>query len=716
MTWRLGTIPTFVLPEYRCAWLAALLLLLCPLSADARAGARHVLVLSSSERPFAPQAGFADQLVPELIRGSREPIDFVEMSIFDARSQGITLDVSIARRLQAAFGTGKPDLVITVGGPAATFVQEFRERLFPTAPILIAGVDRRFVDNGTFTDNETTVAIQHDPALIIDAILRLLPDTRTITVIIGASPVEQFWLKVMKHEFQRFDGRVQFAWTNELSFAEIKERCRTLPAHSAIFFALLSLDGKGEPQIGDEAMKSLHAVANAPMFGLYTSDLGTGIVGGPLLTSGALSRTTAKVALRMLDGESPASIKTPIERAGQSSFDWRELSRWKIEESRLPAGSAVLFRPPTMWQRYKRPLGVGTLVIGLPVAAIALLIGIVKQRRARNGGPAASAVPPPVPANGTVMLWTAGPDGTRVESSMPAGATPDAAWWTSLHPDDVARSVHLYQSAFARREPFQMEYRVRDDQDTERWILDTGLPRFSGEDFSGYVGSVVDVTGLGRARAELSNLSRHLMEAHDRESAAIAKKLHEDVCQRIMALTLRLRSVKGAPHDAERQGVVDEIGEQLASLVGELVSVPDPVYQRLDLLGLTTAARRFCEQLSADSAVAIHFHDENVPGNLPTDVALALFRVLQDAVVNAVMHSTARDVRVWLRGSADEIRLEVVDSGVGFDPQHAIPTDGVGLVAIRERVKRVHGGSAVTSHPGEGTRVEAWIPLAARPI
>jgi signal transduction histidine kinase len=261
-----------------------------------------------------------------------------------------------------------------------------------------------------------------------------------------------------------------------------------------------------------------------------------------------------------------------------------------------------------------------------------------------------------------------------------------------------------------------MEYRVRDDKGTERWILDTGLPKFCGKDFAGYVGSAVDVTGLGRARAELSNLSRHLMEEHDRESAAIARKLHEDVCQRIMALTLRLRSVKGAPPDAARQGVVEEIGEQLASLVGELVSVPDPVYQKLDLLGLTTAARRFCEQLSADSAVSIHFQDENVPGHLPTDIALALFRVLQDAVVNAVMHSTARDVWVWLRGSADEIRLEVVDAGVGFDPQQAIPTDGVGLVAIRERVKRVHGGSAVTSRPGVGTRVEAWVPLAPRPI
>ena len=96
----------------------------------------------------------------------------------------------------------------------------------------------------------------------------------------------------------------------------------------------------------------------------------------------------------------------------------------------------------------------------------------------------------------------------------------------------------------------------------ERWILDTGLPRFSGKDFDGYVGSAVDITRLGRARAELSNLSRHLMQAHERERAALAKTLHEDVCQRMMALTLRLHNLQGAAHDGEVQAVVADISEK----------------------------------------------------------------------------------------------------------------------------------------------------------
>jgi len=142
---------------------------------------------------------------------------------------------------------------------------------------------------------------------MIDEILRLLPETRTIMVVVGASPVEQFWLQVMKREFRRFDGRLQFIWTNELSFNEILERGRTMPVPSAIFFAILSLDGKGEPRGEVEAVTSLHAVANVPMFALHGNGMGRGLVGGPMMSADELSRTTVQVALRMLAGESPGS-------------------------------------------------------------------------------------------------------------------------------------------------------------------------------------------------------------------------------------------------------------------------------------------------------------------------------------------------------------------------------------------------------------------------
>jgi signal transduction histidine kinase len=524
-------------------------------------------------------------------------------------------------------------------------------------------------------------------------------------VVVGSSPVEQFWLREMKREFHRFGDRVQFVWTNEMSLDQIVERGRTMPPDSAIFFAIMSLDGKGEPRVEGDAFAALHAAANAPMFGLY--GMGQGIVGGPLLSADELGRTTAQVALRVLAGESPGSIKTPTQRSGRPTYDARELRRWKIDEERLPAGSVVLFRQPTIWQRYRTPIALGTLLGGISIVAIVLLVGFVKRGGVRNHGRTAKGVPGPISADATVRVWTASADGQRLATDDAPGGSSPQGWTASLHPDDVERCLKIYADALEWREPFQMEYRIRDAGGVDRWILDTGLPRLSGQDFDGYIGSAVDITGLRQARAELSNLSRHLMQTHERERAALARTLHDDVCQRMTVLTLRLHKLKGAAPDDE----VADISQQLARLVGEIAAVSDPIHQRLELLGLTTAGRGFCEDLSAQHNVEIHFQDEDVPRYLPFDIALALFRVLQEATANAVVHSAAREVWVSLRGTAAEIRLQIADYGIGFDPQGAVSHGGVGLVAIRERLRLVNGDSVIVSRPGEGTRVEGWVPL-----
>jgi signal transduction histidine kinase len=132
-------------------------------------------------------------------------------------------------------------------------------------------------------------------------------------------------------------------------------------------------------------------------------------------------------------------------------------------------------------------------------------------------------------------------------------------------------------------------------------------------------------------------------------------------------------------------------------------------------MGLATAATRLCADLSTRYGVAIHFQKEDVPRNLPFHVALTLFRVLQEGTLNAVIHSQAPEVWVSMRRGAAEIRLQIVDHGVGFDAEHTSPRGGVGLVAMRERLKLVEGDSLIVSKRGAGTRVEAWVPLRLDP-
>jgi signal transduction histidine kinase len=700
------------LARRRCLGVAAILLLSFSLATTAQAATKHVLLLTSSERGFGPQAAFVDELRPDLIKASPDPIDLIEMSVQAARASGIAPDASVAERLESTFGTQHLDMVVTIGGPAATFGQEFRQQLFPTTPLLFAGVDRRFIENARLTPLDAAVATEHNAAPIIDEIGRLLPDTRTVMVVIGASNLEQFWLKELKQEFQRFDGRLRFIWTNDLSLAEMIEKAGTLPPHSAIFYALLSMDARGEPVVGQRAFAQLRASANAPMFGLYDTQLGNGIVGGRLLTTDELCDKTVSVAMRVLRGESPGATAATVEELGPPTYDWRELQRWKIAEDRLPSGSVVRFREPTIWQRYKGPIIAGaTLASVQAAAAVVLLVGLVRRRQDPPSETIEESPLQPMTANASVRVWTAGPDGRRVETSHSTHAVSQATWASYVHPDDTARCFDIYRRSFERRQPFQVQYRIRRDSGNERWILDTGVPRFSGEEFLGYAGSAVDVTDLAVERTELSNLSRRLMLSHEREQAAVSKKLHDDVCQRIMMLTLRLHNLSTAPPDGGMKSGVEEVGEQLSGIASEIFTISDPVYHKLELLGLVAACRTLCGELSKTGGVMIHFQYDDIPDDLPADVSLALFRVLQEAVANAVRHSGAPDVWVSLRGASGEIQLDVTDLGSGFDPQRDVSQDRVGMVAMRERLTLVNGECTIESRPGDGTRVRASIPI-----
>src|SRR5262249_23617789 len=105
------------------------------------------------------------------------------------------------------------------------------------------------------------------------------------------------------------------------------------------------------------------------------------------------------------------------------------------------------------------------------------------------------------------------------------------------------------------------------------------------------------------------------------------------------------------------------------------------------------------------------FTHEGISEEVPRDVALTVFRVLQEAVTNAVQHAGVSQVEVTLRGSAGEVHLEVVDAGAGFDPEAMLNSHAPGLVGMQERVRLLDGELSIRSRPGAGTSVGARVPL-----
>jgi signal transduction histidine kinase len=347
----------------------------------AAAEPRRVLMVHAFGHAYSPWSDMAGSFRAELIKRSPEPIDLYEVSLDTARIQDPEDEGPFVEYIRAILLGRKLDLIVPVGAPAAFFMQRYRQRLFPTTPMLIVGADVRRIPSTTLTEKDAAVLLDLDLPAYLKNILHLRPETTDIAVAVGNSPVERFWTSELHRDFQPFADRVNITWFNDLTLGEMLKRAATMPPQSVIFWFLLSEDAAGVPYSEDRALEAMRQVAVVPIFGMGDYQLGRGIVGGPLMQTSVLGREAAEAGLRILGGEMGGGITPPLVGFGAPVYDWRELQRWKIEEALLPPGSIVQFRQPTVWHQYRSQI-IGALAIGLFQAA--LIAGLLFERQARK--------------------------------------------------------------------------------------------------------------------------------------------------------------------------------------------------------------------------------------------------------------------------------------------------------------------------------------------
>ncbi|CCE05001.1 Sensor protein (fragment) [Bradyrhizobium sp. STM 3843] len=271
-------------------------------------------------------------------------------------------------------------MIVTIGAPAAFFVQKYREEFFPSTPLVIGGPEQRAIKSETLTAKDAPVVVSLDFKKWIENVLQVLPDTTHIAWAVGASPLERFWTEEFRRVSQRFADRLSFEWFNDLRFEDMLQRVAELPPHSAILFVDLRVDAAGVPLDRDSVIPRLRAATNAPIFSYVENYLGQGIVGGPLMSTSELGRRIAEASVRILKGEMPGSLNIPPLTLDLPQYDWRERQHWKISEDRLPEGSRVLFREPTVWEQYRSQLA---LMFALLLVQGALIFGLLFERRRR---------------------------------------------------------------------------------------------------------------------------------------------------------------------------------------------------------------------------------------------------------------------------------------------------------------------------------------------
>jgi PAS domain S-box-containing protein len=707
---------------------------------------KRVLILDSLGRDVAPFSVVVSALRSELNRQWAGPLDIYEVSLEAGRSPQPEEEEAVTEFLARRLDGHPVDVVIPVALPALRFAARHRERLFPTAPLVITAVDPRRMSPDLMMSGSVSVTYQGNLTEAVRGILEILPDTQKIHVIFGASQIEKFWKAESEREFALFSDRVEFDWWNHLSFAEMQKRVVSLPPNSVILYGLLLRDSAGVAIDQERAVRELAAAANSPVVGYFQSQMGLGIVGGRLLPDRSLGQLAADVVTRILRGEPPSEISVKPLRSLEPTYDWRELNRFGIEEARLPTGSAVLYRSPSIWETYRWHLvGIGGLVMLQSLLITGLLAQRVRRARAERALVAneqklmliTHSLPVLIAYVDREQRYQFNNLAFQAWFDVDAETVRGKAMWTVL-------GERLYQRVRPYAERALSGQHVSFSIDT---VLDDGRRLAvegihvpdpdEGGGVRGFHALMMDVTARNQARQEAGELRAELMHAGRVSlmgvlSAALAHELNQPLTA-IMSNAQAARRFLNSPTPNLREiaeilddiALDDERASEVIRRLRALVKKKPTDFQSLDVAETIRGVERMVHSDAMLRHVAVNLEiDPGLPRICGDRVQLQ--QVLLNLVINAFEASegsTAGDriVTIGARRDNGQVVLDVRDRGTGicqeiydtlFEPFHSSKKQGLGmgLSICKSIVERHNGRLWAENNPDGGATFYLSLP------
>jgi PAS domain S-box-containing protein len=704
-----------------------LLLLLQPLYAAKPREAKRVLVLYSENKGH-PAHELTDQGIREAF-GSNELFrvrlytEYLDVARFGALSHARTT----ADYLRRKYYGRKIHAIIAVYPYAVDFLLAERSTLFPGVPIIAAETTRSQAEDlqrSSARGFVTGTIVGDNIAGIIDDALRMRPKTRHIALVAGTAPNDLASEEIFRRGLRPYAGKVDLIDLTRLSMAETLARVGSLSPDTVVFYSSVFRDGAGERFVPREALLLIGRAATVPMFGLWESYLGFGIVGGRLASWVEHGREAAALALRVMGGESPASVPFGGEQAYVTAYDWRELKRWKIPEAVVPPGAEIRYRTPSFWEGHRDAvIGVTAFIMVETGLIVGLLVNFWRRRKVeRSLRESEERVRLAASAAGA-GLWSLQVDTGRIWATdrtleLFGLATGEELTLEkvlhSIHPEDRERISQTRQQALQSEQEINLEFRVILPDGNVRWIASRGGVR---RDLPGgpnrVVGVSADITERKQYESELRTLTGRLISNQEEELRRLSRELHDDLTQRLAVLAIDAGTLE---HALKR--LQPETSHQLGDLKTRLIEASDETHDLsrrlhpsiLEDLGVVQAIESECDTVSRRTGIPVSFEPNGMPASLPRDIALCLYRVLQEGLQNIAKHSKACEARVVLQNLSDGLRLQIQDSGIGFDVNR-VAGGGIGLSSMRERAKLANGTVSVISEPGKGTEIQLFIPV-----
>jgi signal transduction histidine kinase len=556
-------------------------------------------------------AGIRDALEsrPELLIDNFS--EYLEQNLFPDGEATLAFKDYLQRKYQGR----RIDLVITITPTALHFALDQRAELFPNTPVIFSANVAPSEIARLAGAGVAGIVVSAAYLETLQFALALQPDTEHVFVI--AEGDDQRSVASVRARLHGLSSRVSVSYIQERTLSGLLDRVRAVPPRSVILFIWYAVLEPGRIMYPDSVARLVAEASPVPVYGTSDLFIGSGVVGGVVRGTRETGTQLGRMALRILTGTRPRDmpLEVPVLRP---VIDWRQMQRWGLNQSRLPPHSDIRFKPPTLWESYRRYV-VGTVVV---VSALLVLIGALLSERASR-----------------------------------------------RHAENIVR---------AREASLQTSYdRIR-------------------------------------------QLNVRIINSQETARSALARELHDGVCQDLVLVLVALDNLKRSTGE----GLAPLAYKQLSQLLDTTSNVVAGVRRlshdlhpaTLRLLGLSASVRAHCVEVERRNDVQVAFDSEGNLSTLHDDIRLCVFRIVQEALRNAVVHGEARRIRVGIRVVERSVVLTVTDDGCGFDvPATRHTTDGLGLISMEERVRLLNGTIEIVSVPRQGTTITAHIPADVNP-